>query len=102
VTPGHQDGQPGPLTLPEAHAASISAVTVVDSEQGPVIITGDYDGALRNWRLDGAPGPLTLPEAHAASISAVTVVDSEQGRVILSASDDGVIMATSLIRASAS
>ena len=29
-----------------------------------LVVSGDYDGAIRSWRLDGSEGPLQQPAAH--------------------------------------
>lgn len=69
---------------------------MLDSDQGPLVVSAGLDRALRSWRLDGQPGPLSVADAHADRIEALAAVHTEQGPVIISVGDDRTIMATSL------
>jgi WD40 repeat protein len=79
---------PSVATIPDAHTDSIQALAVVDGDDGPLIISAGFDGALRSWRPDGQPGPVAVPDAHTDRIRALALVDGDQGPLIVSAGFD--------------
>jgi WD40 repeat protein len=102
------DGSTGPLQKPDAHSrkiataianaddgfvtsVAISALTVVEQHDEPLIISAGYDDVLRSWRLDGRPGPLQQPSAYRRSIQALAVVEHAGAPLVVAGGVDNVL-----------
>ena len=101
------DGGAGPLEKSDAHSLSvaiavadggfrsgmdvISALTVVDDDGEPIIISAGDDDVLRSWRLDGRAGPLEHPSAYRRTIHALAVVQHNGAPLVVAAGVDQVL-----------
>ncbi|MFE7459112.1 NACHT and WD repeat domain-containing protein [Streptomyces sp. NPDC057554] len=85
-----------PVGEPRAgHTSAVTAVTVLPSDTGGTVLSGDATGRIRQWPVrwpaGGSPAEGTVLRGHTGAVTALCTSGGPGARVLVSAGDDGTV-----------
>ncbi|MFE3380943.1 hypothetical protein [Streptomyces anulatus] len=85
------DGQ-APLGKPrQGHTSAVTALTVLPSDTGGTVLSGDATGRIRQWPAGGSPAEGTVLRGHTGAVTALRTSGEPEACVLVSAGDDGTV-----------